>query len=81
MSKLPLFSAIDIEQIILLAWADTIPFETIRLEYGLTETAVRALMRKHQTPKTYARWRGRVEKRGGRHAATSQITSHKMKFG
>jgi len=75
------FSAIDIEQIILLAWADTIPFETIKIEYGMTETAVRKLMRKHQSPKTYARWRERVEKRGGRHAITTQITSNKMKFG
>jgi hypothetical protein len=40
---------IDIEQIILMAWGDTIPFETIKLEYGLTENQVRALMRKHQT--------------------------------
>jgi len=72
---------IDIEQIILLAWADTVPFETIKLEYGLTESAVRKLMRKHQSPKTYARWRTRVEERGGRHAMTSTITSTKQKFG
>lgn len=71
---------IDIEQIILLAWADTIPFETIKLEYNLTENAVRSLMHQNQSPKTYTRWRKRVENRSRKHAATSKITSHAFKF-
>ncbi len=80
--KLPReFSATEIEHIILLAWADTIPFETIRAEYGLTENETRKLMHTHQSPKTYARWRTRVEARSRKHAATSPITSERMKLG
>jgi uncharacterized protein (TIGR03643 family) len=74
---------IDIEQIILMAWGDTIPFETITREYGLTENQVRALMRKHQSEKTYRRWRERVQKRAGvssKHEHLSTKTSTKQKY-
>ena len=74
---------IDIEQIILMAWGDTIPFETIRLEYGLTEGEVRKLMRTHQSEKTYRRWRERVTKRAGassKHIRKTRISSTRQKF-
>ena len=74
---------IDIEQIILMAWGDTIPFETIAIEYGLTETEVRKLMRANQTEKTYIRWRKRVEERSGtgsKHASLSTKTSTRQKY-
>ena len=76
-------TAIDIEQIILMAWGDTIPFETIKIEYGLTENQVRALMRKHQSEKTYRRWRERVQKRSGsssKHELLSTKTSTRQKY-
>ena len=76
-------SNIDIEQIVLMTWGDTIPFETIELEYGLTETEVRKLMRANQTEKTYIRWRKRVEKRSGKsskHATLSTKTSTRQKY-
>ncbi len=34
-----------------MAWGDTIPFEVIEREYGLTAKEVQKLMRKHQTKK------------------------------
>ena len=74
---------IDIEQIVLMAWGDTIPFETIEIEYGLTETEVRKLMRANQTEKTYIRWRKRVEERNGKsskHAQLSTKTSTRQKY-
>jgi uncharacterized protein (TIGR03643 family) len=80
--KKPL-TPIGIEQIILMAWGDTIPFETIRIEYGLTEGAVRKLMRAHQSPKTYRRWRERVTRRNGassKHTALSKISSTRQKY-
>lgn len=76
-------TAIDIEQIILMAWGDTIPFETIEREYGLNENAVRKLMRKHQTEKTYRRWRERVERRSGsssKHERLSRKSSTRQKY-
>jgi uncharacterized protein (TIGR03643 family) len=66
-----------------MAWGDTIPFENIELEYGLTENQVRKLMRANQTQKTYIRWCKRLEKRSGhssKHAALSSKTSTKQKY-
>ncbi len=74
---------IDIEQIILMAWGDTIPFETIKLEYGLTENEVHKLMRAHQTEKTYIRWCKRIKQRSGtssKHAKLSAKTSTRQKY-
>jgi len=76
---------IDIEQIILMAWGDTIPFEVIFREYGLRETDVRKLMRKHQTEKTYIRWRERVQTRArdganSKHEQLSNKASTRQKF-
>jgi len=76
-------TTIDIEQIILMAWADTIPFETIEREYGLTANEVQKLMRKHQTEKTYRRWRERVTARSGKsskHEALTTKTSTRQKY-
>ena len=74
---------INIEHIILLAWADTVPFEVIFREYQLTENQVRALMRKHQPEKTYRRWRERVERRSGvssKHEKLSTNSSNRQKY-
>lgn len=77
------YSPTDIEQIIFMAWGDTISFETIYREYGLTENEVVAFMRRHQSPETYARWRTRVTRRTkqkSKHEAFSAITSRRQKF-
>ena len=77
------FSSTEIEQIILMAWADTISFETIFREYLLTENQVIEFMRTHQTPKTYVRWRKRVESRNGdrsKHEALSKVSSRRQKY-
>ena len=74
---------IDIEQIILMAWADTIPFEVIEREYGLNANEVQKLMRAHQSAKTYMRWRKRVTKRSGpssKHESLSTKTSNRQKY-
>jgi uncharacterized protein (TIGR03643 family) len=80
--KSPLTAA-DTEQVILMAWGDTIPFETIFLEYHLTEEEVRKIMRTYQSERTYIRWRKRVERRAGessKHQALSKKTSNRQKF-
>lgn len=81
--KRRVFSESQIEQIILMAWGDTISFETITREWGLTHNEVVQFMRAHQSPATYARWRKRVEKRRGdssKHESASQVTSRRQKF-
>jgi uncharacterized protein (TIGR03643 family) len=77
------FTSPQIEQIILMAWGDTISFETIFREWGLNENEVVAFMRKHQSPRTYVRWRKRVEGRNGdrsKHETLSKVTSRRQKF-
>jgi uncharacterized protein (TIGR03643 family) len=81
--KITAFTPEQIEQIILMAWGDTISFETIYREWGLTENQVVAFMRTHQSPKTYIRWRKRVEGRFGdrsKHEAVSKVSSRRQKF-
>lgn len=76
-------SKIDIEYIIFMAWGDTVPFEVIKREYGLTANEVQKLMRTHQSEKTYRRWRERVTSRNkdsSKHEKLSRITSQKQKF-
>lgn len=73
----------DVEQIILMAWGDTIPFEVIKREYGLTANEVQKIMRKHQSEKTYRRWRERVTSRNkdsSKHEKLSRITSQRQKY-
>jgi uncharacterized protein (TIGR03643 family) len=81
--KKRIFSEIEIEHIILMAWADTISFETITREWGLTENEVISFMRTHHSPATYTRWRKRVESRNGdrsKHEQISKVTSRRQKF-
>ncbi len=82
--KKTIFTPIDIEQIILMAWGDTISFETITREYGLTHNEIVTFMRIHQSPKTYARWRERSTKlhtrSGGKHESLTAVSSRRQKF-
>ncbi len=81
--KKRVFTPPEIEQIILMAWGDTISFETIFREYSLTENEVIVFMRQNQTPQTYVRWRKRVEGRNGdrsKHEALSKVSSRRQKF-
>jgi uncharacterized protein (TIGR03643 family) len=77
------YTPVDIEQIILMAWGDTIPFEVIKREYGLTANQVQKLMRENQSEKTYRRWRERVTKRSGqssKHEKLTAKTSNRQKY-
>ena len=59
----------EVERIIRLAWADRVTFEEIEALTGLSESAVIRFMRRHQSPKTFRRWRERVSGRGTKHRA------------
>jgi uncharacterized protein (TIGR03643 family) len=81
--KTRVFNETQIEQIILMAWADTISFETIKREFGLTENEVITFMRANQSPSTYVRWRKRVEGRNGdrsKHEQFSKVSSRRLKI-
>ncbi len=73
----------DIERLILMAWADTVSFEAIKAEFGLTYDEVKHLMFKHQSRQTYTRWRKRIRARSGdrsKHEAVSRVTSRRQKL-
>ena len=77
------YTTAEIEQIILMAWGDTISFETIKREWGLTQNEVVAFMRQYQSPATYARWRERVKGRSGdrsKNEKISRVSSRRQKF-
>lgn len=58
-----------IDRIIEMAWEDRTPFEAIRMQFGIGEQEVIALMRKHMKPSSFRMWRKRV---------TGRKTKHKM---
>ena len=57
----------SIEWLIWAAWADRVSFEYIHEQTGLTEADVIKLMRTHQSPSTFRRWRKRVSGRRTKH--------------
>lgn len=59
----------DRSRVIEMAWDDQVPFEAIAREYGLSEPAVIALMRRSLKPGSYRVWRERVSGRVAKHAA------------
>ena len=56
-----------IELVVRFAWADRITFEEIEERLGLSESDVIALMKRHQSPQTFRRWRERVSGRATKH--------------
>ena len=54
-----------------MAWADRCSFEQIRKRTGLSESDVIKIMRRELKPKSFRRWRSRVNGR---------ITKHRKRF-
>jgi uncharacterized protein (TIGR03643 family) len=63
----------DTTHIILAALADDIPFESIKLEYGLTENEIIQLMKKNLPIKKFILWRKRARGSGLKHLKQSRI--------
>jgi len=51
---------ITVDRIIEMAWEDRTPFEAIKMQFGYTEAAVIALMRKELKRSSFNLWRKRV---------------------
>jgi uncharacterized protein (TIGR03643 family) len=63
----------DIERIIEMAWEDRTPFDAIRIQFGLSEQEVIALMRRNMKASSWRMWRARVQGRRTKHAARTPI--------
>jgi len=57
-----------VSRIIEMAWEDRTAFEAIQAQFGLYESAVIDLMRKHMKPSSFRMWRKRVSGRRTKHA-------------
>lgn len=66
---LPQESQADLSRIIEMAWEDRTSFEAIESQFGLNESAVIALMRRHVKPSSFRMWRKRVSGRLTKHAS------------
>lgn len=62
-------TAEDISRIIEMAWEDRTPFESIALQFGLSESGVITLMRRELKRGSFRLWRQRVTGRATKHQA------------
>lgn len=51
---------IDLDRIIEMAWEDKTPFEAIKMQFGIAESGVIAIMRNELKPNSFKLWRKRV---------------------
>jgi len=59
---------IKIDRIIEMAWEDRTPFEAIEAQFNMNESEVIKLMRSELSPKSFKRWRKRVNsKKSSKH--------------
>ena len=61
------FTPGDRSRIIEMAWADDVPFEAIRFQFGLDESAVIRFMKRSLKAGSFRLWRRRVEGRSAKH--------------
>ena len=57
-----------VSRIVEMAWEDRTAFEAIEAQFGLNESAVIDLMRRHMKPSSFKMWRKRVSGRRTKHA-------------
>ena len=57
----------SLNRIIEMAWEDRTPFEAIEFQFKLDEKGVIELMRSSLKPKSFRRWRARVQGRKTKH--------------
>ena len=67
--KQKLFSPIEIDRIIEMAWEDRTTFEAIEIQFGLKQQDVIKLMRKEMKPSSFKMWRERTKGRNTKHEA------------
>ncbi len=62
------FCESSVSRIVEMAWEDRTTFEAIEAQFGLTESAVIDLMRRHMKPSSFRMWRKRMAGRRTKHA-------------
>ena len=65
--NLKIYSEIEIDRIIEMAWEDRTPFEAITFQFQLKEQDIIDLMRREMKPSSFKMWRKRVQGRKTKH--------------
>ena len=61
-------SEVSLSRVVEMAWEDRTAFEAIEAQFGLNESAVIAVMRRHMKPSSFRMWRKRMAGRVTKHA-------------
>lgn len=72
-------STIDIDRVIEMAWEDRTTFDAIKIQFGLSENEVKAVMKKHLKFNSYKLWRERVSTCKTKHAKTRNPSINRFK--
>jgi uncharacterized protein (TIGR03643 family) len=64
----PTFTAIEIDRIIEMAWEDRTSFDSITLQFGISEQDTIAIMRREMKLSSFKMWRKRVQGRATKHS-------------
>ena len=77
--ELPELDSETIDRVLEMAWEDRTTFESIELQFGLSEPQVIALMRREMTASSFRMWRKRVTGRGTKHATRRDFIAGRFK--
>ena len=61
------FTEVELDRIIEMAWEDRTPFEAITFQFGISEQETIELMRREMKPSSFRMWRARVQGRSTKH--------------
>ena len=65
----PILTKEEVDRIIEMAWEDRTTFDAIKFQFGLTESAVKELMKRELKFGSYKLWRKRVENCKTKHSS------------
>ena len=69
----------DIDRIIEMAWEDRTSFDSIKLQFGISEQEVIKLMRNNLKQSSFKMWRARVQGRATKHAQKRNFVEGRFK--
>jgi uncharacterized protein (TIGR03643 family) len=75
-------TAEEVNRVVQMAWEDRTPFDAIKMQFGLSEQQVIALMRQQLKPSSWRLWRARVNGRKTKHhaiATTGRFKSNQQR--
>ncbi len=69
----------DLDRIVEMGWEDRTPFDAIEEQFGVSEKEVIKIMRREMNPKSFKRWRARVQGRATKHTRKRRTDTDRFK--